>query len=129
MAVTPLIDQGKIAEAKEALQAALNTVVVTEHVLPLPLIRAEEKLTKAEELAQKEGRSEEDNQTLTKLVEGTREQLNLAEALGYGSKQDYKHFESEIEKIEEKTKEGRTAKGIFGTVRAYLSELKQTIFD
>ena len=129
VAVTPLIDQGKIAEAKEALQAALNTVVVTEHVLPLPLLRAEEKLAKAEELAQKDGRSEEDNKTLTKLVEETREQLKLAEALGYGTTQDYKKFDKEIEKIEERTKEGRTAKGIFGAVRGYLSELKQTIFD
>jgi hypothetical protein len=129
VAVTPLIDQGKLAEAKEALQAALNTVVVTEHVLPLPVLRAEEKLTKAEELAQKDGRSEEDNKTLSKLVQATREQLKLAEALGYGTKHDYKQFESEIEKIEEKTKDGRTAKGIFGTVRTYLSELKRTIFD
>lgn len=129
VAVTPLIDQGKIAEAKEGLQSALNTVVVTEHVLSLPLIRAEEKLTKAEELAQKDGRSEEDSKTLSKLVEETREQLKFAEALGYGTKQDYKKFDAEIEKIEEKTKEGRNAKGIFGTARAYLSELKQTIFE
>jgi hypothetical protein len=129
VAVTPLIDQGKIAEAKEALQAALNTIVVTEHVLPLPLIRAEEKLTKAEELAQKEARSEEDTKTLTTLIRETREQLKLAETLGYGIKKDYIKFEAEIEKIEEKTREGRTAKGIFGTVRAYLSELKQTIFE
>lgn len=129
VAVTPLIDQGKIAEAKEALQAALNTIVVTEHVLPLPLIRAEEKLTKAEELAQKEARSEEDTKTLTTLIRETRQQLKLAETLGYGIKKDYIKFEAEIEKIEEKTREGRTAKGIFGTVRAYLSELKQTIFE
>jgi membrane-associated HD superfamily phosphohydrolase len=129
VAVTPLIDQGKIAEAKEALQAALNTVVVTEHILPLPLVRAEEKLTKAEELAQKDARSEVDSKTLAKLIEESREQLKVAEALGYGTKQDYKKFDAEIEAIEEKTKEGRGAKGVFGTVRGYLSELKQTIFD
>lgn len=129
VAVTPLIDQGKIAEAKEALQAALNTVVVTEHILPLPLLRAEEKLTKAEELAQKDPRSEDDNKTLAKILGESREQLKLAEALGYGTKQDYKKFEAEIETIEEKTKEGRGAKGIFGTVKGYLSELKQSIFN
>ena len=86
-------------------------------------------MAKAEELAQKEGRSDEDSKALTKLIEETREQLRFGEALGYGTKQDYKKFDAEIEKIEEKTKEGQTAKGIFGTVRAYLSELKQTIFN
>lgn len=127
--VTPLIDQGKIDEAKEALQAAHNTVVVTEHVIPLPLLRAEEKLTKAEELAQKEGRSEEDSKSLTKLIEEIREQLKLGEVLGYGTKQDYKKFSAEIETIEDKTKEGKTVKGIFSTVRAYISDLKRAIFD
>jgi hypothetical protein len=129
IAVTPLIDQGKIDEAKEALQTALNTVVMTEHIVPLSLLRAEEKLTKAEELAQKDGRSEEDNKTLSKLIDEAREQLKLAELLGYGTKKDYKKFYAEIEQIEDKTKGGKAAKGIFDPVREYLVDLKRVIFD
>ncbi len=38
--VVPLIDQGKIEEAKAALQAALSTLVETRSVHPLPALRA-----------------------------------------------------------------------------------------
>ena len=127
-AVTPLIDKGKIEEAKEALQAALNTLVVSEHIMSLPLIRAEEKLAKVEELAQKDARSDEDNKALTKLIEEAREQLNLSELLGYGTKDDYKKFYAEIEQIEDKTKTGKSAKEIFAPLREYLSNLKHSLF-
>lgn len=127
-AVTPLIDKGKTEEAKEALQAALNTLVVSEHIMSLPLIRAEEKLAKAEELTQKDARSDEDTKTLTKLIDEAREQLKLSELLGYGTKEDYKKFYAEIEQIEDKTKTGKSAKGIFAPLREYLSNLKHSLF-
>jgi len=126
-AVTPLIDKGKIEEAKESLQAALNTLVVSEHIMPLPLIRAEEKLSKAEELARKDSRTDEDTKTLTKLLEEAREQLTLSELLGYGTKDDYKKFYAEIEQIEDRTKSGKSA--IFAPLKGYLSDLKRSLFD
>ena len=53
-AVVPLIDQGKTEEAKTALQAALQTLVVTDEVaIPLPLLRAEALVKSADELAEK----------------------------------------------------------------------------
>ncbi|MGC3975629.1 MAG: YfdX family protein [Nitrospira sp.] len=128
-AVTPLIDKGKNEEAKEALQAALNTLVVSDHIMSLPLIRSEEKLAKAEELAQKDARSDEDNKSLTKLLEEAREQLQLSEVLGYGTKKDYKKFYVEIEQIEDKTKTGKSAKGIFAPLKEYLSDLKRSLFS
>ena len=52
-AVTPLIDEGKLDEAKDALQSALNTLVVsTDEVVPLPKLRAEQMLKNAEALAE-----------------------------------------------------------------------------
>lgn len=38
--LVPLIDQGKIEEAKAALQSALSTLVEELSVLPLPVLRA-----------------------------------------------------------------------------------------
>lgn len=47
-AIAPLIDAGKIDEAKAGLQAALNTLVVTtDDVIPLPKLRAEHLLKQA----------------------------------------------------------------------------------
>lgn len=128
-AVVPLIDQGKIDEAKAAIGAALNTLVATEHIVPLPVVRAEAHLAKAETLVQKEGRSEDDNKTLAKLLDDTRQQLTLAEALGYGHKRDYKAFYAELEEIEDKTKGGKSATGLFAKVKEHLSDLRRSVFD
>ena len=117
-AVTPLIDQGKIEDAKLALEAALNTLVITDHIIALPILRADMKLAKADALAQKEGRSEEDNKNFSKLLNEAREQLKLAEALGYGTKKDHKMLYSEIYSIESKTKGGKSGKGFFANVKS-----------
>ena len=127
-AVAPLIDQGKIEEAKTALEAALNTLVAVDHVIALPILRADVKLARAEELAQKEGRSEEDNKTLARLLTEAREQLKFGEVLGYGNKRDYKKFYAEIDEIESKTKLGKAGKGFFDQMKAHLSEFKRSIF-
>lgn len=50
--VVPLIDQGKIEEAKAALQSALSTLVETRSVLPLSALRATLLLMRAETLAE-----------------------------------------------------------------------------
>ena len=121
-------DAIKIVDAKAAIEAALNTLVVTDHIIPLPLVRADVKLAEAEALAQKEGRSEEDNKNLAKLLNEAREQLKLAQALGYGNKKDYKKFYAEIEEIEGKTEGGKSGKGLFAKVKEHLSDLKRSIF-
>jgi len=127
-AATALIDQGKIEDAKLALEAALNTLVVSDHIISLPVLRADAKLTRAEALAQKEGRSEEDNKTLTRLLNEAREQLKFGEALGYGTKKDHKMLYAEIDQIENKTKGGKYGKGFFADVKQHLSELSRSIF-
>jgi hypothetical protein len=127
-AVTPLIDQGKIDEAKVALETALNTTVVIDSIIPLPLLRADMLLVRAEKLAEKEGRSEEENNTLARLLNQAREQLEFGETLGYGSKEDYQKFYTEIEEIENKTKGGKAGKGWFGTIRDHLSKFTRSIF-
>ena len=127
-AAVPLIDQGKIEDAKAALQTALDTLVVTEHIIPLPLVRAEENLVQAEALAQKATRSEEDNTALAKLLNEARAQLKLSEILGYGTKNDYEKFYAEIKEIEDKTQGGKSAQGLFGPVNKYLSDLRRSIF-
>jgi hypothetical protein len=127
-AAAALIDQGKYDDAKLALEAALNTVVVTDHIVSLPFLRADAKLTRAEQLAQKENRSEEDNKTLARLINEAREQLKFAEALGYGSKKDHRTLYSEIDQVESKTKGGKSGKGFFVDLKEHLSEMSRSIF-
>ncbi len=56
-AVAPLIDAGKTEEAKAALEAALNTVVIETYVIPLPRVRAQAMLRQAEQLTAKANRT------------------------------------------------------------------------
>lgn len=122
-AVTPLIDAGKIDEAKTALHMALSTLVVTNEVIPLPTLRAQVLLANAEELAQKTERTDEENDTLSKQLKSARDQLKLAEALGYGNKKSYKPMYKEIEKIEKQSSKGKEGKGWFDKIKTQLNNL------
>jgi hypothetical protein len=122
-AVVPLIDHGKIDKAKARLQVALNTLVTINHVMPLPIERAEAHLKKAEALTQKKGRTEEENKRLARLLAGARHQVQLGEALGYGNQQDYEKLYAELDNIEDKTSRGKSGTGFFDRIGAYLSNL------
>ena len=123
-AVIPLIDEGRIDEAREALQTALNTLVVTtDEIIPLPVLRAVQLLERAETLAENKERSEEQNQTLTGLLTGARNQLRMAEVLGYGTQESFQPMYAQLDTIEEKTAGGRGGKGWFDRIKQQVTEL------
>lgn len=122
-AVAPLIDEGKLDEAKAALQAALNTLVTTDDVIPLPALRATHLLKNAEALAENEKRTDKDNETLSKQLEEARKQLKMAELLGYGDKKSFKSMYEQLDQIEKKTAGGKSGKGWFDKIKQHLSDL------
>lgn len=128
-AITPLIDAGEIEEAKSGLQAALNTVVLTDHVVPLPVLRAEALLERAEELAENSERTGADNEELSNHLAAIRNQLEMAQLLGYGNRDDYKPLYAQIEEIEKKTEDGKSGQGFFDTMKGSMSDLWDSIFS
>ncbi|MBF0348655.1 MAG: YfdX family protein [Magnetococcales bacterium] len=123
-AVVSLIDKGEIDNARIALQSALNTLVVTtDKVIPLPKLRTEHLLKKAEELANKKDRSPEEDKTLEEEVAAVRDQLKLAELLGYGDKESYKPLYTQLGEIEEKISGGKSGRGWFANIREKVSEM------
>jgi hypothetical protein len=123
-AVSPLIDAGKTQEAKGALEAALNTLVIDTYVVPLPSVRAQAMLRQAEELASKNNRQQEDNQKVHSLIEATRTEIQLAETLGYGTKDNYKPLYAELDDIQKKTRNGESGKGLFARMEQSLKKFK-----
>lgn len=121
-AITPLIDAGRIDEAKVRLRAALNTLVITTEAVPLPKLRAELLLKEAQTLAEKKARSKEENDRLARNLKAAREQLQLAEILGYAKKKDYKPLYKELEEIERKSADGQSGVGWFDRIRKQLSD-------
>jgi len=122
-AVAPLIDEGKLDEAKAALEAALNTLVVITDVIPLPKLRAELLLEKAQALAETEERTDKDNEALADLLAEARNQLKMAELLGYGTKESYKPMHEQLDEIQAKSAGGKAGKGWFETIKQQLSNL------
>lgn len=121
-AVTPLIDEGRIGEAKAGLQSALNTLVVaTEAVIPLPILRAEQLLEEAAALAENEGRTDEENERLAELLEEARSELKVGELLDYGSKESFEAVYEQLDTLEEKTAGGRAGEGWFDKIQRQIA--------
>lgn len=123
-AIVPLIDQGKLDEAKAALQDVLHTlVVVNEGVIPLPVVRAEMLLDAAEKLAEKEKRTDEENKKVSSLLDEAGKQLKLADLLGYGDRDAYKSMYQELDRIAGQVSGGEGGKGWFDKIRKEISDL------
>jgi hypothetical protein len=127
-AVVPLIEQGKFKEAKEALVAALNTLVITRHIIPLPILRVEQMLVRAEQLAEKAKRTEAEEKELKAILKAARTELEFAEALGYGKEEDFKTFYEELDKIASKTSGGGHGKGFFDRLKKALADFRARLF-
>ncbi len=122
-AVARLIDENMLNEAKTALEAALSTLVVTDVIIPLPVVRAELLLKEAEKLAENSSRSEKDNESLSNQLSEARKQVRLAEVLGYGQKKTYKPIYEQIDQIEKKSRGGKSGRGWFDNIKKKVSEL------
>jgi predicted phage tail protein len=127
-AVAKLVDEDKFEEATEQLYELLSTTVITRHIIPLPILRVEELLKKAEKLTEAEGRTDEQNKELTSLLDKAVAQLEMAEALGYGDKKAYKEFYQQIKKIRKKTKGGKFGSGILDELKESLRNFKEKFF-
>jgi len=106
----------------------LSTLVVTRHVIPLPLLRVDEALVVAEVLAEKKDRDEKENQALENALNAAEEQLKLAEALGYGTHADYELLHEQISEIREKVSGGKSGTGFFDKIKQSMLKLKADIF-
>jgi hypothetical protein len=112
-----LIDQNKKDEAKRVLQTALNTQVLTDAIIPLPVVKAQEALKGAEKLSEKKDRTKDDNGRLEGLMDQARGQLEFAQALGYGSKSDFDKMHAQLAEIRDKTADNRFGVGWFSKIK------------
>jgi hypothetical protein len=123
-AIVPLIDAGKVDDAKAALYAALHTLVVEDYIIPLPKIRAQSMLREAQKLAEKSNRTADENDRVHGLINAAQSELKLAEALGYGTKDSYKPLYEQIADVQKQIDAGQTGKGLFEKLQDSLKRLK-----
>jgi hypothetical protein len=118
-----LIDENKPDDAKRVLQTALITQVVIDTVIPLPVVKAQEFLKTAEDLAQKKDRTKDDNDRLKSSFDHANDQLQFAQALGYGTKKDFDNMYQQLAEIREKSADNQSGSGWFAKIKASIAEL------
>lgn len=108
-----LLDQKRNQEASKVLLTALNTLVIVDRVVPIPLLAAREAIDQAQAQAQK------DRAAAQKLLETARGELLRAMALGYAGKDpEYKALNDQIASVEKQLKRNQD-------ITAILAGLKQ----
>ena len=114
------INEGKIKEAKDVIAMALNTLVTTSTVIPIPIVKAQDLVIAASKIAKK------DKKQAIKYLEEAKKQLKVAELLGYTSKSDttYKMLKDKIDNIESKLNHNRETKSFFDDLKDKLKEFK-----
>ncbi len=118
------INAGKVKEAAQVLDKALNSLIEETEIVPLPLLRAEVLIVKASELEQKSDLSKEKNRDeVLKLVETAKEKLKISELLGYGGKDDYKPFYQAMEDIKNDVHTEKSA-ATWAKIKQALTDLK-----
>ena len=91
--------------------------------IPLPVAVAQEQLKEAEKLTEKVSRSQDENKRLDTLLTDTHTKLEFAQALGYGTKSDFKDLYAQLDEIKDKTSAGKSGTGFFAKIKSSLASL------
>jgi len=115
------INEGKIKEAKDVIAMALNTLVTTDTIIPIPIVKANDLVIAASEIVNK------DKKQALRYLEEAKKQLKLAELLGYTSTSDttYKMLKDKINEIESKIHKNKNTDSFFKDLKNKLEEFKE----
>jgi hypothetical protein len=84
---------------------------------------AQEQLIEAKKLAEKVSRTQDENKRLDTLLADAHTKLEFAQALGYGTKQDFKDLYAQLDEIKDKTSQGKSGTGFFAKIESSLASL------
>ena len=107
------LKKGNDKAAVEAIENALNSLVVVKAIIPTPLLVAQDLITEASKLDKSK------KEEAQKLLSAAKEELKRAELLGYASthESDYKLLNDDIEKIEKEIKGKNIVEKLYDTLK------------
>lgn len=123
-----MANKGENKAAADLLQDALDMLIETTDILPLPFVRAEALVNQASELEHRQDMSQEKSRDeILKLTDAAKEQLKIAELLGYGDAGDFKSVYTEIDDIKEDlhTQKSRV---VWESIKRKLAGLKTKVY-
>jgi hypothetical protein len=121
-----LITSGRSQEAVAMLEGALATLVVEETIVPLPLVRAQILLERARPTAEQTAQSSEGAAAARPLLAQARQQLDLARALGYATREDLDALYGAVEEIEASIDNKDGAPGLFDRLKGLFDKARQS---
>ena len=111
-----LLDQKATKDASSILLTALDTLVVLDHVTPVPLLLAREAINQAQT------KSQQDKNGAQVLLEVAKKEVARAKELGYAGKdQDYEALNRQISSLEKQLKGPEDATVAFSKLKDKLS--------
>jgi hypothetical protein len=121
-----LAKERRMAEAALILNTALNTIVVLERAIPLPLVRAELMLATADSLIASKSNKEEE---IDLLLDNADYEIRFAEELGYGKRdEEFKELYGSIKQLRKEVKsKSSEGQSMIGTLRNKLNTFKNRI--
>jgi len=121
------VNKGETKEAGSLLNKALNMLVETTEIIPLPFLRAEALVDQASDLEHRQDISKEKSrEEILKLTDAAKDQLKIAELLGYGDENDFKTIYIEIDDIKENL-HSEKSKTAWEKIKRKLAELKSEV--
>jgi len=107
-----LLDQKKPDDANRVLLTALNTLVVVDHVTPIPVVLAKAAITAAQDQRQK------DKNAAQELLEAAKNQLQRSKDLGYeAADPEYASLNDQISNLEKQLKGNGDTGSVFAELR------------
>jgi len=120
------LDENKNDEAKEILLQALNTLVIKEDIIPMPLLKAEQYLSVA--ATTMEGTDKTKKEIANILLDNADYQLKLAEVMGYGKKdKEFKEFAKAIKSLKKAIDKDEETKGLFDDLSKKMKDFKERL--
>jgi len=113
-----LLEQNKSEEAAAVLETALNTLVLTDHIIPIPMLLARYELEEAQ------AQREKDKQSAIRFVESAQKDLLRARELGYAiSDPDYNTLNDQLSELRKQLKTDEDTSSLFSRIRERLAAL------
>ncbi len=91
------IENGNMDKAKVTLASALSAVAQEEVIYPIPVAKAEYFIEEAQRVSKK---NPVDDEAVKVFAKAAKEELNLAEALGYGMEEEMKSIVTKIDELQ-----------------------------
>ncbi len=121
------LDENKNDEAKKILLQALNTLVIKEDNIPMPVLKAEEYISVAATTMTGSENSKKDIAAI--LLDNADYQLKLAEIMGYGKKdKEFKELASAIKTLKKAIKKDKETKSLFEDLSKKIKNFKERLF-